>query len=524
MLIVRNIKMPLDTDFGNLKAEITKTLRVDGVKSVRLYKKAVDARKKDNIVFNCAVILETENDKKVLSRLKNRDAEAFFEQPYIFKTVSGHHKRPIVVGFGPCGMFAALSLAKAGLKPIVLERGRDVDSRVADVNRFFETNVLDENSNIQFGEGGAGTFSDGKLNTGIKDKRIRAVLEVFASHGAGESILYDAKPHIGTDVLVRVVRSIREEIKSLGGEVLFCHRLTKINTARGKVISVTAEAPDGARDLECDRLILSIGHSARDTFLMLQNMGVVMEPKPFAVGARIEHSQELINSAQYGKFSGHPNLGAADYKLSERVSNGRGVFTFCMCPGGEVVNASSENGRVAVNGMSNQARDGRNANSAVLCDVRVEDYYKDNALDGMYFQREIEEKAFAVGKGLPVSQALGDFLDLGESGESVKPTVKSGVTYGNIAGVLPQFVVESLREGIVAFDRKIRGFASPNAILIAPETRSSSPVRILRNEQGQSSIKGLYPAGEGAGYAGGITSAAVDGLKTAEIIISELEN
>ena len=268
MLIVRNIKMPLDTDFNNLKSEVIKVLKIDGIKSVELYKKAIDARKKDNIIFNCAFLLETNNDKKVLQRLKSKDAEIFSKHPYQFKTVSGQHKRPVVVGFGPCGMFASLSLAKAGLCPIVLERGRDVDSRVADVNRFFETNDLDENSNIQFGEGGAGTFSDGKLNTGIKDKRIRAVLEVFSSHGAGENILYDAKPHIGTDVLVRVVKSIREEIIRLGGEVLFCHKLTKINTDGTRVKSVTAETPNGVKEFDCDRVILGIGHSARDTFLM----------------------------------------------------------------------------------------------------------------------------------------------------------------------------------------------------------------------------------------------------------------
>ncbi len=523
MIIVRNIKLPLDTaDFGDLKSAVSGVLQLDGIKSARLYKKAVDARKKDNIVFNCAFLLETENDQRALKRLKGREAELFCEQPYQFKTVGGTHKRPIVIGFGPCGMFAALSLAKAGLRPIVLERGRDVDSRMADVNRFFNTNEPDENSNIQFGEGGAGTFSDGKLNTGIKDKRIRAVLEIFALHGAGESILYDSKPHIGTDVLVGVVKSIRKEIIRLGGEVLFCHRLTKINTYGGRVKSVTAETPNGVKELDCDRVVLSIGHSARDTFLMLQRLGIIMEPKPFAVGARIEHSQELINKAQYGRFAGHPNLGAADYKLAERVSSGRGVFTFCMCPGGEVVNASSEKGRVAVNGMSNSRRDGKNANSAVLCDVHIEDYFKGNPLDGMYFQREIEEKAFTVGRGLPVSQSVGEFLKSGKSNGSVKPTAKSGVTFGDIREVLPEFVTEALSEGITAFDRKIKGFASSEAILTAPETRSSSPVRILRNDKGQASIVGLYPAGEGAGYAGGITSAAVDGFKTAEIVIDEM--
>lgn len=523
MIIVRNIEMPPDTDFGELKAILTAKFNLK-LKSVKLYKRAVDARKKDRVVFSCSFLLETENDAAALKKLKKYDASLFSETPYVFPTVTKKHKRPVVVGFGPAGMFAALSLAKAGLCPIVLERGRDVDRRISDVNSFFKTNRLDENSNIQFGEGGAGTFSDGKLNTGVKDPRVRTVLSVFASHGAGEKILYDSKPHIGTDVLVKVVKSIRNEIIALGGEVLFEHRLAGINIKNGRVSSVEAETLHGTVEIEAEQLVLAVGHSARDTFLMLKTAGITMQPKPFAVGARIEHLQSEIDRAQYGRFAGHPALGAADYRLAEHLPNGRGVFTFCMCPGGEVVNASSEQGRIAVNGMSYSARDGKNANSAVLVGVEVEDYYRSDVLDGMYFQREIEEKAFRVGKGLPVSQSVGDFLKNGLSDGSVTPTVKTGVTFGNIDDVLPEFVTQSLRAGILLFDRKLHGFASPSAILTAPETRSSSPVRIMRDVKGETSVAGLYPCGEGAGYAGGITSAAVDGLKTAEALINSIKN
>lgn len=521
MIIIRNIKMPLDTDFDDLKAAVSKKFNINA-RSVRLFKKAVDARRKDDVCFNCAFLVETENDTAVLKRLKKYDAAEYREKPYIFPNVSGKYNRPVVVGFGPCGIFAALSLAKSGLCPVVLERGRDVDRRMLDVDRFFATNELDEVSNIQFGEGGAGAFSDGKLNTSIKDPRIATVLKTFADHGAGERILYDSKPHIGTDVLVKVVKSIRQEIIALGGEVLFEHKLTDIKSVNGRVTSVTAETPDGIKEIPCDNLLLCVGHSARDTFEMLKSINVEMQPKPFAVGARIEHLQSQIDRAQYGDFAGHPALGAADYRLAEHISNGRGVFTFCMCPGGEVVNASSEKGRIAVNGMSYNARDGRNANSAVLVGVDTSDYFKNDVLDGMYFQREIEEKAYSVGKGLPVSEDIGSFLGQGVSNGSVTPTVKTGVTFGKIEDVLPRFVTDSLKEGILLFDRKLKGFADPSAVLTAPETRSSSPVKIIRHDCGEASLKGLYPCGEGAGYAGGITSAAVDGLKTAEKVIESL--
>lgn len=523
MLIIRNVKLPLETEFTDLRALMTKKLGLK-IRSAELHKKAVDARNKDDIFFNCAFLLEVDNETEAVKRLKKYGAEKYRETPYVFPKIGGRHNRPVIVGFGPAGMFAALSLAKAGLCPIVLERGYDVDRRIRDVENFFETNRLNSESNIQFGEGGAGTFSDGKLNTGIKDPRIATVLRILAENGAGDRILYDSKPHIGTDVLRNVVKSVRQSILALGGEVLFGHKVCEIGISNGAVTSVAAETENGTREFICDRLILAIGHSARDTFTMLKSRGIQMEPKAFAVGARIEHLQSDISRSQYGRFAEHPALGAADYRLAVHLENGRGVYTFCMCPGGVVVNASSEQGRIAVNGMSYSARDGRNANSAVLVGVEVADFYKNDVLDGMYFQREIEEKAYVVGGGLPVCESLASFLNGDTVSSTVLPTVRPSASSGRLEDIFPRFVTDSLKEGITAFDRRLKGFASPKAVLTAPETRSSSPIRILRNTEGQAaSVVGLFPCGEGAGYAGGITSAAVDGLKVAERLVESLK-
>jgi uncharacterized FAD-dependent dehydrogenase len=417
-------------------------------------------------------------------------------------------------------MFAALTLARAGLRPLVIERGADVDSRTKAVEEFFGGGVLNPNNNVQFGEGGAGTFSDGKLNSGIKNSRCRTVLETFVNFGADSKILYEAKPHIGTDVLVNVVKNLRQEVISLGGKVLFNTCVEDIEIENNRVVSVTANGEKYA----CDKVIIATGHSARDTFQMLFDNKVEMAQKPFAIGVRIEHLQEDINKSLYGDFWNDEHLTAADYKLAEHLENGRGVYTFCMCPGGEVINASSEQGGIAVNGMSKSARNGKNANSALLVNVDTNDFGSSDVLAGCKLQQQIEKAAFELCGGKVPITTVGEFC-FGETQKigKVKPTVKPQYQFADIKKIFPTFISESLKEGIVKFDKKISGFADFDAIITAPESRSSSPVRIIRNEEMQSTnVKGLYPCGEGAGYAGGIMSAAVDGMCVAEKIIEEI--
>ncbi len=433
--------------------------------------------------------------------------------------------RPVVVGFGPAGMFAGLILAEAGLRPIVLERGKDIQRRQQDVNAFWQQHILNEESNVQFGEGGAGTFSDGKLTTGIKSPFIRQVLQELYEAGAPEEILYAAKPHIGTDRLAVVVQNIRKKIERLGGEVRLECRLENLILANGFIHGVTYSHLGQTVDMETDAVILAIGHSARDTVEMLYKNGAQIIQKPFSVGARIEHPQKLIDKAQYGAFAGHPKLGAADYKLSCHGLHQRGAYTFCMCPGGTVVAAASENGGVIVNGMSTLARDGENANSALLVGIDPVDFPSEHPLAGMYYQREIEQNAFALGGGdyRAPAQLVGDFLADRESRAlgNVQPTCPTGVTLTNLRYCLPDKVRTTMQAAITEMDKRLHGFALPDAVLTAPETRSSSSVRILRDEFCQCNLRGVYPCGEGAGYAGGIVSAAVDGIKCAHAVLAD---
>lgn len=514
MLRINNISLPLNAGEQLLKQKAAQKL---GVKETELQnftvsKKSVDARNKNNVHFVYSI------DCNSSSLVRDKDIEQLPEIEQLTFNIKADGVRPIVAGSGPAGMFAGLALAEAGLKPIILERGAPVEQRQKDVAAFWQGGELKVNSNVQFGEGGAGTFSDGKLMTGIKkDKFTAKVLQEFAAAGAPQEILYLAKPHIGTDKLRLVVKNIRQKILSLGGEYRFNSQLTGLVIKNDKLTAVKITDEKETYELPANKLFLAIGHSARDTFEMLYNSGVHMEQKPFSVGARIEHKQSLINKAQYGKAAESPYLGAADYKMAVHLPNGRSVYTFCMCPGGVVVAAASEKGRVVTNGMSEFARAAENANSALLVGVSEKDFGSSSPLAGMYFQRKLEENAFiAGGKSYRAPAVLaGDFLrrknsrNLGE----VRPSYLPGVVLGGFNQLLPEEITESLRLGIVEMAKKLRGFDCYDAVLTGVETRSSSPVRIVRDETMQSNIKGLYPCGEGAGYAGGITSAAADGLK-----------
>ena len=522
MILLKNVFLPIETDFSELDKVMSKLLK-QKISGAQLLRRSVDARKRDNIRFCCSVLVEGDLEK-LKKTAKKYSPEIHKDSPYIFKTVSKMPShRPVIVGFGPAGMFAGLTLAKAGLSPLIIEQGFDADKRIADIERFKKGGKLDPRSNIQFGEGGAGTFSDGKLNTGIGDPRCRAVLKMFHEFGADKSILYEAKPHIGTDVLVNIVKNIRKEIISLGGSVVFGAKFKSFSQTNGHLSEIVFEDKDGLHTEACDNIILATGHSSRDTLRMLYDSRIEMSAKPFSVGVRIEHLRENIDRARYGDDPKIAKiLGAADYKLSVHLENGRGVYTFCMCPGGYVINASSEENRVVTNGMSYSGRDGVNSNSALLVGVNPSDFGSNHPLAGVVFQEKIEDAAYkAAGRQVPICQTVGDFVDKkpSVSPAAVKPTAEPAPVFGSIDEVLPPFVTDALRQALPLLDRKLHGFADPNALLTAPETRSSSPVRITRNDDFQSSVKGIFPTGEGAGYAGGIMSAAVDGIKVAEKII-----
>lgn len=524
---VNNIVLSLDDDISILKKKVSKKLRIsiDEIKNFKIIKESLDARNKDNIRLTYAIELEHKNEEKFVERLHDKDVkiDATKYEPDVEPGSEKLNNRPVVVGFGPAGIFAALMLAEKGYKPLVIERGEDVDKRTETVDRFWTEGKLDLESNVQFGEGGAGAFSDGKLTTRIKDKRCDYVLAELVKGGAPEEITYIGKPHVGTDILKDVVKNIRKKIIQLGGEVRFSSKLEYINKENGKVKSIIVNG----EEISCEAVILALGHSARDTYEMLYEVGLEMAQKAFAIGVRIEHPQDLINKSQYGKFHNHPKLKAADYKLTYQCKESRrGVYSFCMCPGGVVVAAASEEGRVVTNGMSYHARDLENANSALVVQVHPEDFGSDHVLAGVEFQRKYEELAYKVGGAnynAPV-QLVGDFMKDRASTKigSVTPGYKPGYKLVDMRECLPDFVVESIKEGIVNFDRKIKGYGMDDAVLTGVETRTSAPIRMPRNEDFESvSIEGVYPCGEGAGFAGGIISAAVDGIKVAEKIIGK---
>ena len=545
MIRINQVKVRPGHSEEQLKRKAADCLKipVSDIYDVKIVRQSIDARKKPDIFYTYTLNVKVKKEEKILKHFHGKEnlvAKAE-DETYRFPDPGKKHlKEPVViVGMGPAGLFCGYFLALHGYRPVLLERGRRVEERIEDVKRFWKTGILNPDSNVQFGEGGAGTFSDGKLNTLVKDKdgRNRVVLETLVKFGARESICYEAKPHIGTDVLSSVVHGMREEIIRLGGEVRFESKMTELLINDGQVKGVVINETE---TLPCEQVVLAIGHSARDTANMLYEKQVPMEAKAFAVGLRVEHPQTMINESQYGK-SESGELGAAPYKVTARAQNGRGVYSFCMCPGGYVVNASSEEGFTAVNGMSYSGRDGKNANSAIVVSVTPQDYGSDHPLAGIAFQRALEKKAYELGGGKIPVQRYGEFrasvlndkteavqkanvfpdISLDEKKEVVEPQCKGEYVWADVSRILPKECNEAFVDGMEAFGRQIKGFDRPDTVLLGVESRTSSPVRIKRDETLQSQIRGLYPCGEGAGYAGGITSAAMDGLRIAEAIASE---
>ncbi len=553
MLRIHEIKRSVGEDPEVIPRRIIKKLNIKdlGISHYQLVKESVDARNKSEIKLVCSIDFvpflpgrkAEETETFLLEKCKSVKIERTPDMRYHPPTPGGEKLklRPVIAGFGPCGMFAGLILSELGYRPLILERGKPIPERVRDVDRFWKEGLLDPESNVQFGEGGAGLFSDGKLTTQIKDPRIRKVLEEFVEAGADEELLYKQKPHIGTDVLRRIVLNIRKKILENGGEIRFQCRLSDLSiSGTGGAKKLEGVFINRESRIDTEVLVLAVGHSARDTFRTLDESGVVMEQKPFSIGVRIEHPQVMIDEAQYGSAGETGVLGAADYKLSHHCKNGRGVYTFCMCPGGYVIAAASREGGVVTNGMSYHDRGSDLANSALLVDVRTEDFLSPSPLAGIEFQEEYERLAFTAGGSSyrAPAQMLKDFMKAAgqeagaecspETGSEchpvVEPTYRPGVTWTDLSQCLPEFAVEAMREAIPVFGRKLKGFDTGKAVMTGVETRSSSPVRIRRNHDLMSNVEGIYPAGEGAGYAGGIMSAAVDGIRIAEEVIKKYQS
>ncbi len=547
MLRVNQIKVSPEAGMDIIQKKVTGFLGIKPaeVEKIEIIRQSIDARKKPEIYYSYTVDVTLRKEfrgkeEKILKRFQPNQVSRVTEKSYTFpqKGDIPMERRPVIIGMGPAGLFCGYMLAKHGYRPILVERGKDVDSRTRDVEYFWADGKLHPNSNVQFGEGGAGTFSDGKLNTLVKDKdgRNREVLRIFVEHGANKKILYDAKPHIGTDVLTSIVKSMHQEILACGGEVLFETEMKRLLIQDGKIKGIILTDNTGReRELFCDNLVLAIGHSARNTFETLYEQEIPMEAKSFAVGFRVEHPQSMINKAMYGKEDAGL-LGAAPYKVTAKTSVNRGVYSFCMCPGGYVVNASSEEGRLAVNGMSYSDRGSKNANSAIIVSVTPKDFGSEHPLAGIAFQRKLEERAFETGHGMIPVQHFGEFkkkveliskkqtkteaetISNTDSDKGYLPFTKGDYMYADLTGILPEECNLAFVEGMEVFGRQIKGFDRPDALLLGVESRTSSPVRIHRDDTLQSQVRGLYPCGEGAGYAGGITSAAMDGIRVAEEI------